>query len=441
MTLLPNKGGNRRGDLCRPACSLSLLLACTPVSAAAQEVALLRLSQPAYATEAIRAGDPDKLPAPHSDVGAMFMDAIRARISGRPSESIEKAEACYARTRDNQQTLVGIGEACKELAMGAHFLEGDLVAWANAALELEGSLQRAFASETGGRPVRLQNFNNIDFAAISRSGLPAASKLDPNAGSVVIPRFLPPADPRLPSAQPFLIEIEVNGSVVVARVDTGASISALSPEAVRLLNVSEITSRYLPASNPRSPVSVATSLVKVDDLVLGGIHLEDVAFASGEGLPNIVGLDLLRRLSPLLFTDESLTINEHTFSCAVTELKYRSNWTSDFSVLARLKIDGATTWINVDTGDNVSLAEVPDSERVAGAEVKERVALDMGGLHTIKYVPKTFRVGGVNVSGELRPDYLQGDRFRLGSGILKSHDFWMDAVNMKACLVEKKATR
>lgn len=48
-----------------------------------------------------------------------------------------------------------------------------------------------------------------------------------------------------------------------------------------------------------------------------------------------------------------------------------------------------------------------------------------------------FQVGNGFVQGGLGPDYPMLIAYRLGSSILKSHDPWIDAVGMKACLVAR----
>jgi len=324
--------------------------------------------------------------------------------------------------------------------IGARYVDGDLVAWANEALALQDQLQEVISPQFGGRRIEVSNYSGVDLNAIAGSGLSADVDARGAPDGVTLPRGAPMNDGPMPGDFPLVVQIRVNGVRVPARVDTGSSSSTLSAELAGVLDLPVVTSQFVPVVNPRGGDLIPSSLVRVDDLELEGIHVRNVGLLVSDVLPNIIGLDLIRKLSPVLFSEGSVSFMKRNVSCEPAKAVYSSGWIGDLALFAVLEIDGKSERVHVDTGAAVSVAARPEKGAGAGEEAQWS-AVDAGGAFTTPYKSKTFRVGNVAVPGQVWTKYPLPVPYRIGSGIFATYDLWVDALNMKVCLIDKHAGR
>lgn len=395
---------------------------------------IAQLDESPVATQILRSGAYVVTPEP-DEVHALYAGAIMDRVEGRVERSAAQARACYEKTRDDRDMLVKLGASCQELVIGSHMITDDLVGWARESLALQAQLQASLSPLAKGRPLRIAGFGDIDFQEIADSDL-AAEVVPGTAHETVLPRGIPEKG-AIPPSFPFSVLISINGEVVVAHVDTGSSVSALNAKVARDLHLPVVTPHYLEVHDQRGEGRVPTALVEVADLAIGDVHLRNVGLLSSDSAPTVIGLDLIRKMSPVLFSERSLTLFKQAApACKRVDVHYMSDWTGDLSMMADLEVDGKPRRVQVSTGEPVTLA----ARVVAGSGPGMRSTQGPGAATTYSasYSKTLFMLGDDLVEGEIWPDYPMRTPYRLGRGILATQDLWIDTVGMKACLAKRQ---
>jgi len=421
-----------QGGLFRPVLMTLLMFGSTHVWA--QETASLAINEPVSGTNALRNADASQLAQPSRPLEEAFNAAVRLRIEGALEASSQEAERCY-QLAASPDDLASFGAACKELAAGNAFIQGDHGRWAKSALDLQDRIRATYAASAGGRMIVLENFVGIDFQSI-------ASAFDGPVQAALPKKVVKVTRVGKDQAgfdldkEPVLIEIEINGKRETALVDTGSSISVINTQTASRMGLKTITDHYVPISDPSRKDQVSSKLVKVDELALGEAKLNEVAFAVST-LPTIIGLDILQKLSPVLLSREDVTLFAKTRDCD-SQSRYRSKWLGDFGLVSKLSIDGKERLVHIDTGDDASIAALKGSALTVSSPVESRSMAAVGGHHAMRFQKKSFQLHSGEVDGEVRPDLDDAFAYRIGSAILKDRDLWIDASHMRACLLEQE---
>lgn len=114
---------------------------------------------------------------------------------------------------------------------------------------------------------------------------------------------------RIPMARDghFWLEARVNGVPVRFMVDTGATVTAVSPDTARLAGL-EPRSNSLPVRLQTANGAVAADMTTIDELRFGNVAARglDAIIAPGLGQTNVIGMNLLSRLASVRLEGETM---------------------------------------------------------------------------------------------------------------------------------------
>lgn len=229
-------------------------------------------------------------------------------------------------------------------------------------------------------------------------------------------------------------------------VDTGAARSFLSPGFARSIGL-ETTPGFV--HEQRGGRIARTSLVDPVTLIIGGIELRDFSFAESDGVkPNIIGLDVLRQLGPLLLNDEVLRLLgpawKHT-GCT-TPLRIASDpWARYWELRSPMKIDGVDRLPQIDTG-LTGLLEVRGlrGEQGVGGSWQEAPVATMFGRVDRRVRMVQMPVVGNGMDGKIAVSVVEPvsplppETWLLGGGVLATRDLLVNLDSNLLCLRSRR---
>ena len=142
------------------------------------------------------------------------------------------------------------------------------------------------------------------------------SRLDPRFSMAVPEMGLPQqvvegGETRVPMAPDghYWIRAQVNGQDVNFLVDTGATLTAVSPETAELAGL-EPRAGGLPIRMQTANGAVAAEMTAIDELQFGNVAARglDAIIAPGLGSTNVIGMNLLSRLASVRIEDGVLIL-------------------------------------------------------------------------------------------------------------------------------------
>jgi len=142
------------------------------------------------------------------------------------------------------------------------------------------------------------------------------SRLDPRFSMAVPEMGLPQqvvegGETRVPMAPDghYWIRAQVNGRDVNFLVDTGATLTAVSPETAELAGL-EPRAGGLPIRMQTANGAVAAEMTAIDELQFGNVAARglDAIIAPGLGSTNVIGMNLLSRLASVRIEDGVLIL-------------------------------------------------------------------------------------------------------------------------------------
>lgn len=114
---------------------------------------------------------------------------------------------------------------------------------------------------------------------------------------------------RIPMARDghFWLQAQVNGTPVRFMVDTGATVTAVSPETARAAGL-EPRAGTLPVRLQTANGAVAADMTTIDELRFGNVAARglDAIIAPGLGSTNVIGMNLLSRLASVRLEGETM---------------------------------------------------------------------------------------------------------------------------------------
>lgn len=188
-----------------------------------------------------------------------------------------------------------------------------------------------------------------------------------------------------------------------------------------------------------------TSLVDPVTLNIGGIELRDFSFAESDGVQlNIIGLDVLRQLGPLLLSDEVLRLLgpswRHT-GCTAPLRVASDPWARYWEMRAPMKIDGVDRLAFVDTGMS-GLLEVKGlrGEQETAAAWQEAPISTMFGRIDRRVRKANMSVVGSGMNEDVAVSIVEPvpphppETWTLGGAVLATHDLLIHLDKNLLCL-------
>lgn len=421
---------------CRTILCSSLLFLLAGPSAGATKVGAVSEVEMALAT-----GNTDYLRMQGDKDAARALPARAAyfRTRGEIGNSDKWANRCIGDANVLAQPGSDALYQCLSILAGNRLWLGDIRGWAETMIKV----RRLGASQPSLRVSALYQEANIDgmqFEAFLDR--PASSVINVPDGIVEVPvkhlRDWPVISARIAGGGDGA-KRDIN---VEFLVDTGAARSFLSPGFARSVGL-KITPGFV--HEQRAGRVARTSLVDPVTLIVGGVELRDFSFAESDGVKlNIIGLDVLRQLGPLLLTDKTLRLLgpawKHT-GCT-TPLRIASDpWARYWELRSPMKIDGVDRLPQVDTG-LTGLLEVRGlrGEQAAGESWQEAPVTTMFGLVDRRVRMVQMPVAGNGMDGKIAVSVVEPvpplppETWLLGGGVLATRDLLMNLDGNLLCL-------
>lgn len=362
----------------------------------------------------------------------------------RVAGDIEKSNSWIQRCLNDEAVQKQKGEGalylCLSLSAGNQLADGDISGWAKSMLEVQknyrSNIKPSLKPGDGNYLIE-----STDFSKFLR--WPAMESANPLVGKA---EALPIA---MMAGIPIVSVKIKDGSDGKKRdvdvdfvVDTGSTRSVISEEVANRLGL-KFTTGFItePLDGGRT---IDFSLADPVNIELGGVAIRDVSFSVSNDIKlNLIGLDILRKLGPVMLSSEKFEMLGHNSKtdCG-NELVYSSLlW--GIPIMPRLPgiVNGKEALIFLDTGSStlvdasgISLKGFPES-----GIMKKRI-VDIFGSREIKYATSPI---GVTVAGssftadaEIRDQKAVAlpISWRIGSKILESHTIYFDARNGLACI-------
>lgn len=427
---------------------------------------IIRANDPLKVGDAIRRGDIEALdsvlsksikPAAVAEIYRWYALAGKERIHGDLAASSAHAESCLKSSSglsERNHNFLIFAVSCGELLAGNHLLQGDFSGWA-ATLQRIARENRAamdaFEKTQGITDAQVLAVPGIDLDAYAR--LPAVSVRASGQAVSVLPRVVKPGSDPWVSARELrvlpYVRIAINGVDTVALLDTGTSQSVVPASSLGVFKMQNKGLKFFDLDIHEAGVARAdTRLVIADHLQVGDVAVQHAPFVVAELGPLIIGLDLLRRLTPfLLFSGEDVRLyaSPPPQTCPL-DLRIQSELLGLTTIAIRADrrtpIGLRPTQLFLDTGMGAQ------SVAAAKAHLTPRDGLSTSRVRTglgYQIVPVghdrlTLQIDGrpMELDTHIRPTLNLPNAYGLGALMLRDFDLGLDFAHHRACLTPRK---
>ena len=362
------------------------------------------------------------------------------RVRGDLVQSTRSARACMDAlpgTPPNQAPIAGF--LCESMLAGNALASGDIAGWATTmdGVRLRYQRDMAPAMPAGDEVVDVTRPRVERFRDWPRSTLPVTT---PAADVVVSLQGVN----ELPS-----IELELRAGDVTRRerfiIDTGAPRSHLSRKLAAELGL-EVVEDFMVAGIDDGEPTLA-GLVRPVDLVIGGLRVQDVSFNSEAGRAfNLIGMDVLRALGPLLISKDALTVygKGRTPPCTQRMAVTSSMLASTFQPRYMIRNGENARLMLVDTGFSGAFqVRGADVGEVPPEAVRRRNIITTRWSQDITYVPAEIEVTFNDAAETIQADVALQDAdllpfaLRMGFGAVPTYALYLDVANGMGCTVKQ----
>jgi len=214
-------------------------------------------------------------------------------------------------------------------------------------------------------------------------------------------------------------------------IDTGATRSILSHNFAKSINL-DVTPGF--SKERREGQVRSTALVEPVNLTIGGIEIKDISFSDNDGIDiNILGLDVIRQLGPVLLSDKVVRIlgNAWKYTGCTTGLRVTSDpWGRYWNLRSPMKVDGIERLVMADTGMS-GLLEVRGSREAqpAGAAWSNASVNTMFGRVDRRIRKQAVRLDGSGMNTNFEANVvepverpLEPESWILGGEALRTHN-------------------
>ena len=367
------------------------------------------------------------------------------RTRGEIAQSNRWADTCIADAAVVAEKSQGVMYLCRSLRAGNRLLEGDIADWAADMQKVRALYQQHVApSLRAGEEVR----------AITVPAFESFSQW-PRSATLAAP---PPAGTRLPLSAKAGVPV-IRGKIRGGQdgkqrdidsdfiIDTGATRSHISRKAAQAMGLA-VTDNFA-TDNSRPGQTVAIGLAAPVDVQLGDLHFSNVAFTVTDQIEfNIIGLDLLYRLGPLVLRPTELELLKAlpAGTCRQPLATTSALWGGQYSLRLPMRIGKRDELVLLDTGTDVALeASGVDLSTYPQASLVQRRRWTMHGLQPVRYAeataPVTFNGRTVTLQTQVsdQPANVFPISWRVGFGLRDDYDYYVDVAGGHGCLAPRTA--
>lgn len=368
------------------------------------------------------------------------------RVRGELAESSRWADLCIADSAVQAENSQGAMYLCRSLRAGNRLIEGGISAWAREMLQVRALYQEKIAPLLPvGDEVQavtapsFERFQNWPESGTLQGAVAAGTRLavsDQAGVPVIRGKLSGGADGR---------QRDIDSDFVI---DTGATRSHISRKAAAAMGLQVTEGFALDTSDPQRPLAIG--LAAPLDLMLGGIRLRNVSFSVTDTVEfNIIGLDLLYRLGPLVLGRDRLELLGTLPAATCWQPLVTTSVLSggQYSLRLPMRIGKRTEPVLLDTGaDMVLRASGVDLRAYPPQHVREARRWTMHGQQSIRYAEATSPVTFSGITATLpvqlsdQPAMVYPVSWQLGFGLRGDYDYYLDVAGGRGCLAPAKAT-
>ena len=365
------------------------------------------------------------------------------RTHGDLAQSNHWADACSIEPAVVAEVSQGTMYLCRSLRAGNKLLQGDIAGWATDMLQvrsiylekiaptlLPGDEVRSITAPAFEKFTRRPASGTLQAPVVTGTAIAVSSKLGVPMVSGVV------------HADGGKFKYNINADFVI---DTGATRSHISRFFAHLMEI-EVTEGFaLDVTDKNRPVPI--SLAAPVDFDLGPIHMKDVSFTVTDTMPfNLIGLDLLYQLGPLVLRQESLEMLEElpAAGCDRPLAVTSTLWGSQYSLRLPMRIGKSPQLVLLDTGASLPLEMSGINLMGYPAQaLVERRRITMYGIEHVRYAEATAPVMFSGLTATLpvqvtdQPANVFPASMKLGYSLHEDYDYYMDVANGRACLAPR----
>lgn len=367
------------------------------------------------------------------------------RTRGEIPQSNRWADTCIADAAVIAEKSQGVMYLCRSLRAGNRLLEGDIQGWA-ADMQKVHALYQQYVAPSLRAGEEVSAITAPNFNAFSRW---------PRSATLAAPA---PPGFRLPLSSKAGVPV-VRGKIQGGAdgkqrnidsdfiIDTGATRSHVSRKAAQAMGLAVTDGFAIDNTLPDQPVAIG--LAAPVDVQLGDLHFRNVSFTVTDQIQfNVIGLDLLYQLGPLLLRRGELQLLEAlpAGTCKRPLAVTSALWGGQYSLRLPMRIGKRDELVLLDTGTDVTLeASGVNLATYPQTSLVERRRWTMHGRQAIRYAeataPVTFNGRTVTLQTQVsdQPATVFPISWKVGFGLSNDYDYYVDVAAGRGCLAPRTA--